>query len=370
MKTVIRFIKKETVFIIAAILAVISSFWVRPSIKYIEYIDYRTLMILWSLMIVVQGYREAGVFEKLVGSLVKKMSDTRTMALLLMCGCFFSSMFITNDVALLTFIPFAIILLKETNMEEIMIPIVVFLTIAANLGSMVTPIGNPQNLYLYTKSGMSMAHFEKIMFPYGVLSFIMLVITICLFIRKRAITSIVNNDVTIDKKEILINTVLFIVSLMCVVRIIDYRISFAIVLIVVIVTNRAIIKKADYGLLLTFVAFFIFVGNMKNLEIVRNMLNNITSKREIMVSVILSQAISNVPAAILLSNFTDNITKLIIGTNLGGLGTIIASMASLISFKFVSNEKSVKKAKYLLNFTAFNVLFLIVLLLSLSFTLS
>lgn len=370
MKVVIQFIKKEAVLVIAAILAVISAFWVRPSSDYISYIDYRTLMILWSLMIVVQGYREAGVFEKLVGSLVKRMSDTRTMTLLLMCGCFFSSMFITNDVALLTFIPFAIVLLKETKQEEIMIPVVVFLTIAANLGSMVTPIGNPQNLYLYTKSEMSIASFEKIMLPYGAVSFIMLVICIYLSVRKREITSITNNDVTIDKKKMLVNTILFIISLMCVVRIIDYRISFVIVLMTVMVTNRAIVKKADYGLLLTFVAFFIFVGNMKNLEVVCNMLNNITSGREIMVSVILSQAISNVPAAILLSNFTDNISRLIIGTNLGGLGTIIASMASLISFKFVSNEKSVKKAKYLLNFTVFNVLFLVILLLCLFFTLS
>lgn len=370
MKVVIQFIKKEAVLVIAAILAAISAFWVRPSSDYISYIDYRTLMILWSLMIVVQGYREAGVFEKLVGSLVKRMSDTRTMTLLLMCGCFFSSMFITNDVALLTFIPFAIVLLKETKQEEIMIPVVVFLTIAANLGSMVTPIGNPQNLYLYTKSEMSIASFEKIMLPYGAVSFIMLVICIYLSVRKREITSITNNDVTIDKKKMLVNTILFIISLMCVVRIIDYRISFVIVLMTVMVTNGAIVKKADYGLLLTFVAFFIFVGNMKNLEVVRNMLNNITSGREIMVSVILSQAISNVPAAILLSNFTDNISRLIIGTNLGGLGTIIASMASLISFKFVSNEKSVKKAKYLLSFTVFNVLFLVILLLSLFFTLS
>lgn len=347
-----------------------SAFLVKPSSEYVSYIDFRTLMILWSLMVVVQGYKDAGVFEKIIYKLTEKMADTRKMAMILMCGCFFSSMFITNDVALLTFIPFAIILLKETKQENIMIILVVILTIAANLGSMVTPVGNPQNLYLYTKSEMSIAEFEKIMLPYGIIAFILLVVCILLFVKKTDITTLSCSEVKTDSKKIIINSILFAVSILCVVRVIDYRISFLVVLVTILFTDRKIIKQADYGLLLTFVAFFVFVGNMKNLEPVKQLLDDLTSGREVVVSVVLSQGISNVPAAILLSTFTDNIKGLIIGTNIGGLGTIIASMASLISYKFISREKNVKKGTYLLNFTVFNVLFLIILLLCSFITLS
>lgn len=359
---IMQFLKSETVLIIATILAIVSSFIVTPSLEYIDYIDFRTILLLWSLMMVVQGYKEAGLFEKMTQAFTKKMSDTRIMALILVMSCFFLAMFITNDVALITFVPFSLILLKKTKKENLIIPVIVLQTIAANLGSILTPIGNPQNLYLYTKSGMSLAEFEKIVLPYGIISLVVLAVTSILFIKKEEITEITSEEVELDKTKILINTILFIVSLLCVVRIIDYKIAFIIVLIVELIIDRKLIKKVDYSLLLTFIAFFIFIGNIKNISSVQALLEEVIAKKEVMISVLLSQIISNVPAAILLSNFTDNIKGLIIGTNIGGLGTIIASMASLISYKLIAKENCVNNTKYIVNFTVFNVQFLIILL--------
>lgn len=355
-----QFLKSEAVLIIATILAIISSFIITPSLEYISYIDFRTILLLWSLMVVVQGYKEAGLFEKMTQVFTKKMNNTRLMTLILVFSCFFLAMFITNDVALITFVPFSLILLKKIEKQELMIPVIVLQTIAANLGSVLTPIGNPQNLYLYTKSGMSLIEFEQIMLPYGIISFLLLSIAI-FFIKKETITDIVSDSTNLDKTKVIINSILFIISLLCVVRVIDYRIAFLIVLVVELFVDRKILKKVDYSLLITFVAFFIFIGNVKNIESVQNFLENIIAGREILISIISSQIISNVPAAILLSNFTDNMKALIIGTNLGGLGTLIASMASLISFKLVAKEKEVNTYKYVLNFTVFNVLFLILL---------
>ena len=239
-------------------------------------------------------------------------------------------------------------------------------TIAANLGSMLTPIGNPQNLYLYGKSGMSMAEFLLLMFPYTVVSLLLLVgwaVAVC---RKQASSCIgalpEQPNTTADRKIILLDAVLFAVCLLAVVRVLPYGVAFAAVLVCTLCADRSTLRNVDYSLLLTFVAFFVFIGNLGRIPAFSGWLQAILAGREVLVAVLASQVTSNVPAALLLSGFTDETAALIIGTNLGGLGTLIASMASLISYRQIARELPEEKGRYFKLFTLSNLIFLVILL--------
>ncbi len=365
MQKIITFVKNEIVFSIAFVLAIISAFFVRPSKEYIGYIDFRTLGLLLALMLVVQGLSSIGVFDRLVKVLLKKIRNRRTLALVMISLCFFGSMLITNDVALITFVPFTIMLLTLIDDAKFSIYIIVLETIAANLGSMFTPIGNPQNLYLYSVSRMNIGDFLWLMLPHTLISFAMLMVCI-LFIRPDPISE--NNihsekhEVSISKLQLGIYGVLFGLCILTVLHMVDYRLMLLIVIGVVLVLNRKLILKADYILLLTFIAFFIFIGNMSAIPTINEFLSSLVNGREQYVSILASQVVSNVPAAMLLSGFTTDYEQLIVGTNIGGLGTIIASMASLISFKFYNKTKKSNTGKYMISFTALNVVFLCVLI--------
>lgn len=368
MKSIISFIKNEVVFSIACILAVISAFFVAPSEKYIAYIDFRTLALLLALMLVVQGFKSCGIFDTLVRVLIKFASTKRQLAFILVLLCFFTSMLITNDVALITFVPFTILILDLIKDSKYSIYIIVLETVAANLGSMFTPIGNPQNLYLYSISKMNILNFLTLMLPYTLLSLVLLIISIML-IKPEPLdidTSFCEASDTVKKSTkyiltLLIYVFLFILSILTVLHIIDYKLMLAIVILGVLLLNPKLLIKADYILLLTFIAFFIFIGNMKNIPAINNLLASLVEGRECMVSIFASQIVSNVPCAMLLSGFTSKFDQLIIGTNLGGLGTLIASMASLISYKFYTKMKTSNIKKYILAFTLINIIFLIIL---------
>ena len=366
------FIKKEPVLTIALILAVISAFFVKPDIKYLDYIDFRTLGILFSLMAVMAGFKELGVFKFIALEILNHAKNLWHTLLVLVMLCFFFSMLITNDVALITFVPVTLEvlnLLGSKQKSRLLIPIVTMQTIAANLGSMLTPIGNPQNLYLYGKADMELSAFIKLMFPYSLVAFILLLVW-C-FIKGR-FSKNSNTDFTLgsfdtpslsaNKKALTIYTVLFILCMFTVARLLPWQFLCVIVLITLIFTDKKVISKVDYSLLMTFIAFFIFIGNMGRVESFYKMLADAITGSETNIAIISSQIISNVPAALLLSGFTDRFPLLIIGTNLGGLGTLIASMASLISFKYVARENDISTAKYLGYFTVWNVIFLIILL--------
>ena len=358
-------IKKDTVLVIATILAVISMFFNPPSKAYIEFIDFRVLGILLSLMIVMAGLSINGVFEKLGKSLIGKCSSTRALAFVLIFLCFFSSMLLTNDVALITFVPLALLTLKMSGNEKLIVIVVVMQTIAANLGSMLTPMGNPQNLYLYGISGMGIGRFILLMLPYTVVSAVLLGVVI-FSIKKEALSLSMDKDkkeLTKKNKNVRVAVyfVMFALCILVVVRIIPWHIVTAIIFVVTLFMEKEAVKGADYALLLTFIAFFVFIGNMGEIPAIKNMLSSLVEGREIAVSIISSQAVSNVPAALLLSGFTTNYEGLIIGTNLGGLGTLIASMASLISYKQVANGQGDMKGKYFVSFTVWNVVFLVVL---------
>lgn len=360
MEKIKDFLKNEIVLTVSFILALASSFIVKPSKEYVEYIDFRTLGLLFSLMIIMAGLNGIGVFSSLARAMLKKVKKFSGLALVLVVLCFFMSMLVTNDVALITFVPFTIVTLKMAKGKRKLIYIVVLETIAANLGSMLTPIGNPQNLYLFSAYNMKIGGFVKTILPFGVISLFALVLC-CIFSSRRSITVNIDDieQKPINKKLFAVYAVLFVLAVLCVLRVIHYLIIVAAVVVVVLIADRKVLKKVDYSLLFTFVFLFIFIGNLGNISAVNQFLKNVVAGNEVVAGIVSSQFISNVPAAVLLSGFTDNANALLIGVNIGGLGTLIASMASLISFKFIQKE-NVNTFSYVLKFTGFNVLFLAV----------
>ncbi len=351
------FIKNEIVLIVSLILAAVSAFFVTPNKEYIDYIDYRTLGLLFCLMSVMAGLNRLNFFKFIAEKMMSKVKSLTGLSLILGLLCFFTSMFITNDVALITFVPFTITALKLSGRLNKLIWIVTVETVAANLGSMLTPIGNPQNLYLFSAFSMTFKDFIFNILPYALLSLVLVVI-FCLLTGGGEI-SIQNNEnnYKFSKLHIAVYLILFLLSLLTVFHIIPYTVTLIITVAAIIIFDRKVILKVDYSLLFTFIFLFIFIGNLGKIESISDFLKNIVSGNEVAAGIISSQIFSNVPAAILLSSFTENAKALLIGVNLGGLGTLIASMASLISFKFVLKEK-VSIGKYILIFSIVNIVFL------------
>lgn len=360
MERVKAFIKKEAVLCIAAVLAVVSMFFVPPDGKYPGYIDSRTLCLLFSLMTVVAGFRDAGTFSALSHALLKSVRTARGVVLCLTLVCFFSSMLITNDVALLTFVPLSILLLNSAGLSGLTLLTVTLQTIAANLGSMLTPIGNPQNLYIYSLSGMGMSEFILTLLPYAAFSLLLLVLS-CFFVKKEAVTPENTEKPARKTRTELVCAALFVLSLLSVLRILDAWIAALITAVVIFIYDKKLLKRVDYCLLLTFVCFFVFIGNMGRIEPVRAFLSAFITGREMLTGALLSQIISNVPAAVLLSAFSENWKPLLIGVNIGGLGTLIASLASLISYKLYCASENAQPRRYLVVFTLWNVIFFLLL---------
>lgn len=375
MKKAVGFIKREAVLCAALLLAVISACIVPPDQGYAEYIDLRTLAILFGLMSVMAGLQKLGVFRRIACALLKKVHGPVSLTMVLMLLCFFSGMLITNDVALITFVPFTFTLLGmlgEEQRRRLALPMAALQTIAANLGSMLTPIGNPQNLYLYGVSGMSIGSFVLLMLPYAAVSLILLLL-LCLILGKSCKGAWNNGAVQLQGQEtvdfharavripLTVYLLLFLLCLLAVARVFPWQAVPVLVLLAVLAVDRKVLARVDYSLLMTFVGFFIFVGNIGRIPAFRDFLQGAVAGREAGVAIAASQVISNVPAALLLSGFTENYQQLAIGVNLGGLGTLIASMASLISYKYVAKEESGRKGAYILIFTLSNLLLLAVL---------
>lgn len=357
MTKVKEFLKSEIVLIISFILAVISAFLITPSKAYIDYIDFRTLGLLFCLMTVMAGFNRLGIFKFVAEKMLSKIKSINGLSLILGLLCFFSSMFITNDVALITFVPFTVTALKLSGKMDKLIWIVTIETVAANLGSMLTPIGNPQNLYLFSAFHMSLEDFILAILPYALLSLILILIS-CMFTGKGTIDAqSTKSSHDFSKLHICVYSILFLLALLTVFRVIPYIVTVLITVAVILIFDRKVILKVDYSLLFTFIFLFIFIGNLGEIKPISDFLKNIVNGNEVLVGVLSSQIFSNVPATILLSKFTENAKDLLIGVNLGGLGTLIASMASLISFKFVAKEK-VSTGKYILIFTIMNIVFL------------
>lgn len=327
LNSIINLVKKEFIFFVVLILAIFSCLFVKPSLSYLDYIDWKTIVILFIMMIFVQVLNNVGIFDRLINALLDKVNSSRSLVFVLVFICFFSSIFITNDIALLTFVPFSIIALKKVNLEYLVIITVVLQTIAANMGSMILPIGSPHNIFMYSISGISFKSFIVLLLPYVIISFIFLIIC-CLFIKSENIEVSVSN---FNKSE---------------------ETSFF----------MRIFSGVDYFLLLTFIGLFILIGNLQNISEVIGFFKSIIVGNELFCGIIASQFISNVPAGMVLSGFSNNYELIIVGINIGGLGTLIASMANLISYKLFVNEFNNLKFKYLAVFSILNVILLIILL--------
>lgn len=353
---VLKFFRSNIVLTVSMVLALCSMFFVVPSADYRDYIDFRTLALLFSLMCVVGGLNGQGIFRRLALLLVGRSGNTRKVSLMLILLCFFSSMLITNDVALITFVPFTVMTFTMCNCKKDIVLLVTLETVAANLGSMATPVGNPQNLYLYNFFTMEMGEFLFAVLPYAALSLVLLLVSVFM-IRSQ---SMVLPDMEISKSnkiKVAVYIALFVLTLLCVLRLIPAWVVFAVTLVVSLILDVKVVLKVDYSLLLTFVFLFVFIGNLGNIKVVYDFLQSVVKGNELLVGVLASQVFSNVPTAVLLSGFTTNASALLTAVNLGGLGTVIASMASLISLNAVGSQ--VNKARYLGVFTAVNVVFLL-----------
>lgn len=350
----IEFLKKECVLVIAVTLAILSSF---ISIPKLSYIDFKVLILLFNLMVVVAAFKELKVLDSIAIGLLKKCNTYTSISLALVFITFISSMIVTNDVALITFVPLSIVIARKANIN--VLKIVIFQTLAANLGSSFTPMGNPQNLFIYSFYNLSPIDFFKITLPIVILAVLFLVLLV--FKDKKMNLSLDLEDVKIDnKRDVYLFGGLFLIILLSVFHVIDYKVTFLITVIMVLILNKKLFSQVDYSLLITFIGFFIFVGNISTMDVVKNFMEGILNspKSTFLASVLSSQVISNVPATMLLSGFTDHFKELLLGVNIGGMGTLIASLASVISYKIYASEFG--NDNYMKSFTFYNILGLVI----------
>ncbi len=352
-------IKNNAVMFIAMAAAIITAFIVPPDKEYIEYFDFKTLVCLFSVLAVVCALRNVRFFYTLARKIVMCFKTARMSVLGLVYITFIGSMLIANDMALLTFLPLGYFVLYTTGKKKYMAFTFIMQNIAANLGGMLTPFGNPQNLYLYSKFNISDLEFVGIMLPPFLLSVAMITACCIIFVKPEPL-ELPNEGYNTPWGRVAIYLVLFALAIIIVFNIIPYWLGLLVIPVLLIMDRRALLN-VDYGLLLTFVFFFIFSGNLARVDIVRDFFTALLSKNTLLVSVISCQFISNVPTAILLSQFTENYRALLLGVNIGGAGTLIASLASLITFREYTSENKDKTLSYILKFSAFNFAFLIIL---------
>ena len=360
MAAIRSFVRREPVLLIAALAALLSCCFVPPDVAYLDYMDYRTLALLYCLMTVVAGLRKAGLFAFLAHRLCENVKSVRMIGLVLVLLSFFSAMLITNDVALLTFVPFAVVVLGLADHRKELIHIVVLQTVAANLGSMLTPVGNPQNLYLYSYYNLSFSAFLRTTLPVWLLS-LLLICLACFALSPAPLSLFLGENPDLDRRSLWLYLALFLVCLLVVLRVLSWPVMLGIVTVLLLVFDRKILLRADFMLLLTFVAFFVFSGNLARIDAVDQLLRRLLEGRVYLTSLLASQVISNVPAALLLSGFTEDAQNLLLGVNIGGLGTPIASLASLISLKLYSHSEHAHTGRYLAEFTLLNLALLLLL---------
>ena len=360
LRKVLGFLRREPVLCIAALAAAVSCCFVPPDRGYLAYPDLRTLALLYCLMTVVAGLTQAGLFSRMADFLCARAGTVRRLGLVLVLLSFFSSMLITNDVALITFVPFAAAVLTLADRPGELSRTVVLQTVAANLGSMLTPVGNPQNLYLYSRYGFTLGEFLKTTFPVWALSLV-LCAAACLLLPNAPLARGPAGEREPVKKSVYLHAALFLLCLLTVVRLLPWYIMLGITVLVLLLADRQLLGKADFFLLLTFLAFFVFSGNLARIPAVSDLLRRLMLGREYLVSLLASQVISNVPAALLLSGFTEAGRELVLGVDIGGLGTPIASLASLISLKLYSRTPGARPGRFLGEFLAVNLLLLLVL---------
>lgn len=349
------FVRSEAVLCIAFCCALASCAFVEPGCSVFAAVDTRVLALLFCLMATVGGLQQSGILARCAHALVLKASDLRSLSLALVTLPFFASMLVTNDVALLAFVPFAIAALTVADATALLPRIIVLQTIAANIGGMVTPMGNPQNLFLYTAFGIPTGEFFLALAPFALATLIALA-AVCLFFEKTPLAERTSlGSAAVKRKQATGYAALFCLCLAAVMRIVPYQAAFAIVLFALIAFDRAAFKRIDYGLLATFVCFFVFSGNIAAIPAISDSLSSAMETAPFLTSAGASQIISNVPAAVLLAEFTDNWQALLLGVDLGGLGTPVASLASLIALKLYLHTPGARLATFMKEFAFANI---------------
>lgn len=362
MKSVAAFFRREPVLVISAAAALLSMLAVPPGPEYAEYIDLRVLCLLFSLMAVVDGLKGCGLFAVMAQRLLAGRGSLRRVTMILVLLPFFTSMLVTNDVSLITFVPFAVLILNAIGRTDRLIPVIVLQTVAANLGSMATPVGNPQNLFIYAKYSLEAGDFFGAVLPIAGASLVLLALVVAFGPKGGIEVNFGERAEITHRRRLMLCVLLFAFCLLAVMRVVHYGAVTAVVFLTLLLVDRAALKQVDYCLLLTFVFFFIFAGNIGNIPAVNDALSGMLDGSTFFTSLLASQVISNVPAAVLLAGFTEDWRGLLLGTDVGGLGTIIASLASLISFKLYCATPQARAGKYLLWFTVVNVAALVILI--------
>ena len=358
MKKILAYLKAEAVLTIALAAALLSMLAVPPDAGYAAYVDWHVLMLLFALMAVVAGLKKCGLMDRLSAALIQTAGDTRKLCLALSLACFFSAMLVTNDVALITFVPLSAALLCAK--PSALILTVSLETVAANLGSMATPIGNPQNLYLYAHYEMPIGRFFAAVLPLTLASLV-LVAAAAFLVKPEKLELPEQKNGEVIQSALWLHAAQFLICLLSVLNVLPKWVCFVAVLVSTLVYDRTLLKQVDYALLATFVCFFVFVGNLGRIPAVSSALGGVLQGRELELGILCSQVISNVPAALMLSTFTEDAGALMRGADLGGLGTLVASLASLISYKLYMKTPGAKGAKYMGVFTVMNIGFLAVL---------
>ena len=356
-----NFAKTNAVMLIAAVAAIVTSFIVPPDEKYPDYFDFKTLTCLFCVLAVVCALRNIRFFYTLAKAIVRKFKNAKIAILVLVYITFIGSMLIANDMALLTFLPLGYFILHTTGKEKYMAFTFIMQNIAANLGGMLTPFGNPQNLYLYSKFNIPDLEFVQIMLLPFLIAVALITVCCLVFVKSEPLV-IEEKAAELPVGRVIIYLSLFALSIAIVFRGIPYIVGLIIIPIALLILDRQALLQVDYGLLFTFVFFFIFSGNMSRIDIVREFFSYLLSLDTLVFSALSCQFISNVPSAILLSQFTDNYKELLLGVNIGGAGTLIASLASLITFKEYNKQEPGHTFRYILKFTAFNFAFLFILI--------
>ena len=364
MRNLLKYFYKDKVFIIALICAIFSMFFITPSSDYLGYINYKVLIIMFTLMIAVAGFYETHFFDFVATKLVIRFQSIKWIGLVIILTTFFLAMLLTNDAVLLTLVPFTIFITKHTKTEKYAVMIIILQTIAANMGSALTPMGDPQNIYLYAYYGIPFQTFILVMLPITIMGFILVSGTALIKIPNISCELNIVAPV-VNWKRLLLYSIILVNALLSVLRIVPEFYTLGVTIILALIYGRHLFKRVDYTLLLTFLSFFIFTGNLGQMDFIKDSIEGfLDSKTSVFyTALITSQFISNVPAAVLLSTFTKHEfwAPLLQGVNIGAMGTIIGSLASLITFKYILREYPKETKRYLIQYTLLSIIFIIII---------
>lgn len=357
---VIGFVKKEVVLSVAIVAMIITMFFVPVDKEYLEYFEYKTLIALFCMLAVVAGLKSTNIFELVSKKLIGLFKTRRAVIYCLVYGTYLFDMIVANDMSLITFLPLTYLVLHKTNNDKYLAFTFIMQTIAANMGGMITPYGNPQNLYLFSFYEIAIPEFFKALLLQAITVAVMLFICV-LFVKNEPLTLKNEEKFEIKKKELAVYAVLFVLVILSIFRVVPHVVTLALVILAVLIVDRKRFKYVDYALLATFCVFFVFSGNMARIDAVKELISVIVEKNTLIAGVVSCQFISNVPTAIFLSKFTQNWQDLLIAVNIGSLGIIISSLASLITLKEYLKHQPEGLKKYMIKFTLLNTIFLVVL---------